>query len=313
MTIFMIVSCSNRNSNGNKKSYKNNKQTEIDTCTIIVKQDKGNMDSSKVEITTWGVEFHSSTMFGNKDNSVRTPYIPALYSAKRYSYCKNDSCHSGYYVIGLKCPNNLFVKRWVSTRIWKKMKETNKKIRKLSIGSSNISNKYIVDYYLEKWKDDYDKYVNHQLICEHLGDAKSPTEQYGLFIIDVWKHKCFYTMCIHSWYDMASCGDNSETSFYTINPTKGKILTLKDIVSAKDKEKLEVLLRQKLAWLKYKRGCPELQDISFLDNINGIALIKEGLLIYFYPDNIGYGYEGQYNVVLPYKQLKKNGINLRVL
>ena len=53
-----------------------------------------------------------------------------------------------------------------------------------------------------------------------------------------------------------------------------------------------------------------MQDISYIDNISGIALVEEGVLFYFLPYTIGYGYEGQYNVVLPYKQLEENGIQL---
>lgn len=174
------------------------------------------------------------------------------------------------------------------------MKEDgDKRISKLSISNPIVSDKQIADFYLKNWKRYYDHYLNHLLICEQIsGCAKSPTEQFGLFIVDVWKYENYCTMCVHCWYDMASCGDNSQTSFYTINSTNGKVLTLRDIIFQKDYSKLEMLLKKKLVWEKRQRNVSQLQNLSFLKHIDGIALIKEGLLIYFYPDNIGYGYEG---------------------
>lgn len=310
------MSCSRKTSKGIKYSYLINKaavdssRTESKINYIAPVQ----VDTSKVNITTWGVHFNGSTMFGNKDNSVKTPNLAALYTAKQWVYCKKDSCNAGYYVIGLRCPKNLYVKRWVSTQIWKKMKEDgDKRISKLSINNPAVTDKQIVGFYLKGWKENYDHYLNHQLVCEQSGKTKFPTEQYGLFIADVWKNKNYYTMCVHRWYDMSSCGDNSQTSFYTISSTKGKVLTLRDIILEKDYLKIEMLLKKKLACEKKQRGVSQLQKLSYLKYIDGIALIKEGLLIYFYPDNIGYGYEGQYNIVFPYKQLKGNGISLGIL
>lgn len=313
---FILLSCARKTSKEIKESYIINKKIADSCCTgsKLTDKDSIQVDSSKVEITTWGIHFYGSGMFGNKDNSVKVPNLAKLYTAKQWAYCKKDSCNSGYYVMGVRCPSNLYLKRWVNTQIWKEMKEDgDKRIPKLSISSPAVSDKQIADFYLKNWKKHYDNYLNHQLICEHAGSTKSPTEQYGLFILDVWKHNDYYTMCVHSWYDMASCGDNSQTSFYTISSIDGKLLTLRDLVSEKDYPKLEMLLKKKLAWKKRQRNISQLQSLFFLKHIDGIALIKEGLLIYFYPDNIGYGYEGQYNIIFPYEQLRENGINLAFL
>lgn len=310
---FIVLSCSRKTSKGTKELYTVNKVV-ADSCSTENKLTDGDsiqIDSSKVKVTTWGVHFCGSNMFGNKDNSVKVPALTQLYTSKQYAYCKNDSCNSGYYVIGLRCPSNLWVKRWVSTQIWKEMKEDgDKKISKLSIRNSTVSDKQIADFYLKNWKKHYDHYLNHQLLCERTS-TKYPTEQFGLYIVDVWKNENYCTMCVHSWYDMASCGDNSQTSFYTINSANGKVLALKDILFQKDYSELEILLKKKLVWEKRQKNVSQLQSLSFLKHIDGIALVKEGLLIYFYPYNIGYGYEGQYNIIFPYEQLKENGISLR--
>ncbi len=310
----MILSCSRRTPQSPQCSYIM-KPKDADTTLIdSVRNDTmpSDIDSSEVKITTWGVRFVGDERFGIKDNSEDLPNIPGLYTAKQWAYCHNDSCNSGYNVIGLRCPKNLHIKRWVNAQIWKEMKDNgNKKAQKLFIANASVSDKQIVDFYQKNWRRYYDLYLNHQLICQYKSDSiKYPSEQFGLFIVDVWKHRNYYTMCVHSWYDMASCGNNGTTSFYTINSTNGKVLTLRDIVSPKDKAKIEPLLRRKLAWCRYKRGNYYMQDISFIDNISGVALVKEGLLVYFLPYTIGCGAEGQYNVILPYKQLKENGIHL---
>ena len=38
--------------------------------------------------------------------------------------------------------------------------------------------------------------------------------------------------------------------------------------------------------------------------MNGRAMIREGLVIYYHPYEIGCGAEGQYNAVIPYSALK---------
>lgn len=312
-----LLSCSRKASNKDNGSYKDVCNEKNDSSYITMEQDKDGLsmqDSSKIEITTFGVNLDTTCKLGNKDNTEAVPNVPSLYFAKRWSYCKVDSCNTGYYVIGLRCPSKLLIKKWCSDTIWKVMKKNGyKNIKKLPVYNYLVSDKQIYNYYLDNWKGDYDHYLNQKLVCEHLGKFKSPTEQYGLFVLDVWKHKGLYTMCVYDWYDMSSCGNTGETSFYTISSYSGNVLTTKDIIHNKDKAKLETLLKRKLAWEIYQRGRNDKQDISFIDNIDGIALIKEGLLVYFHSYNIGCGAEGQYNIVLPYRQLKENNIILKVL
>lgn len=312
-----LLSCSRKVSNNDNGSYKDVCEENTDASYSIMEHGEDSLpmqDSSKIEITTFGVNLDATCKLGNKDNTEDIPNIPSLYTAKRWSFCKVDSCNTGYYVMGLKCPNKLLIKKCCSDIIWKVMKDYGyKNIKKLPVCNDIVSVKKITDYYLDNWKAHYDYYLNHKLVCEHLGKFNSPTEQYGLFVFDVWKHKGLYTMCVYEWYDMASCGNTGETSYYTVNSYSGKVLGMKDIVRNKDKAKLETLLKRKLAWKMYQRTRHYPQNISFIDNIDGLALIKEGLLVYFHPYNIGCGAEGQYNVVFPYRQLKENNIILKVL
>lgn len=109
---FILLSCARKTSKETKKSYIINKEIADSCCTEskLTDGDSIQVDSSKVKISTWGIHFNGSKMFGNKDNSIKVPNLAKLYTAKLWAYCKKDSCNSGYYVIGLRCPNNLCVK-----------------------------------------------------------------------------------------------------------------------------------------------------------------------------------------------------------
>ena len=47
-------------------------------------------------------------------------------------------------------------------------------------------------------------------------------------------------------------------------------------------------------------------------NSNDATLIKEGLLVYFSPYTNGAGFEEQYNIVVPYNQLREAGVSLLI-
>ena len=44
--------------------------------------------------------------------------------------------------------------------------------------------------------------------------------------------------------------------------------------------------------------------LELLKAMNGCALIREGLIIYYHPYEIGCGADGQFNAIIPYGQIK---------
>ena len=271
-------------------------------------------NAQKVKISTWQIPI-GGTLLGDAENEYKIPKEPGFYTSTRWSRCEKDTCdyHAGYHVMGVRCPNNLPVKQWVSEIIWKEMKkewigdeDVYMDIEKLPINTADISNKDIADYYLDSWKKQYDHYI----IKPH---EYGFLEQYGLFVMDVWKYNQYNTMWVYSWYDHRSSGDNTQNSFYTVSLISGKVMTLKDIIDEKDFPKLEKLLKQKILRLVRQNGFEFYGDEKpLLDQISGIALVKEGLIVYFHPYTIGCGAEGQYNVIFPYSQLKRDHIQIKI-
>ena len=239
---------------------------------------------------TFGLDFDDDSRFGFNEFSVEMPSIEGLYTSYRWAYCQKDSCNTGYYVLGLRCPDDKTLRKWLSSKLCEEMKG-----EKLD-NDSPFSD--MADYYLDHWQSYYNSHLNDSIICEGTGAFSYPTEQFGLIITDVWQQDNYYTMCVHQWHDMMSNGCPYSTSYYTIDQTNGHVLTLKDLVSEKDIPQIEEKLKDALTQMKLQRGAGSLQDIDFLEACTGVAMIKEGLLVYYHPYTIGAGFEGQYNVVI---------------
>ena len=84
--------------------------------------------------------------------------------------------------------------------------------------------------------------------------------------------------------------------------------SLADIVKPEMRDSLAALMVQRLVngrgeyyFRQYEHTPDEYTDI--LDSANGCALIEEGLIIYFYPYNLGCGADGEYEAVIPYEEL----------
>lgn len=110
------------------------------------------------------------------------------------------------------------------------------------------------------------------------------------------------------WYDWLSGGNNTRESWWTVNAKTGKLLTLKDFVMPGKKDSLARLMMAHLANDKGEFYAAQYPDalrnkLEVLSWANGCALTSEGLVIYFYPYNLGSGADGQYNAVIPYAKL----------
>lgn len=272
------------------------------------------MDSTVIPVSTFGVEYHSDPRFGLNNYEIPMPQIKGLYTSDRWAFCQKDSCHTGFYVVGIRCPKSLGVRRWVNNMLWEVMKKEgfDKKAPEGMVNNLEVPNSEVTDFYLNQWKDHYHHYLNDTLECEKSGRFAFPTEQFGLIIADVWQNEGYCTLCVHSWYDMLSNGCPYATSYYTLNASTGKEMMVDDIILKTDFPKVEKLLKGKIAWMKKQSGT-QLEDINYLENSSGVALIKEGLLVYYYSYKIGFGFEGQINVIIPYSQLEKEGVPLKIL
>ena len=99
-----------------------------------------------------------------------------------------------------------------------------------------------------------------------------------------------------------SLGCPSAADYITINKRTGHILTKDDILQ---ESKLKTVYNQlPLVYVdnaKRKGFTPHMayEGEGLLRRADGLALINEGLLVYYHPYSLGCGAEGQYNLIVP--------------
>jgi len=97
----------------------------------------------------------------------------------------------------------------------------------------------------------------------------------------------------------SSCGCPSSADYYTINKDSGYILTIKDYIVRHNNTELMDLIQREYQVSAKAKGFEPSSGEELIKKADGIALLNEGILIYFYPYNIGFGAEGQYNLIIP--------------
>lgn len=99
----------------------------------------------------------------------------------------------------------------------------------------------------------------------------------------------------------SSCGCPSSADYYTINKQSGKILTLSEFLAQCKRSNITDLIRREYENESKAKGFTpsDFSGSELLGKANGIAKLKEGVILYFHTYNIGGGAEGQYNLVLP--------------
>ncbi len=100
-----------------------------------------------------------------------------------------------------------------------------------------------------------------------------------------------------------SCGDQCKADYITIDKNSGQTLTVSDINELYMDCSLEESLSAAYETSAKNKGIKptEYSGKYLLEHADGVALLKEGILFYYYPYSIGVGSEGQYNLIIPIK------------
>lgn len=118
----------------------------------------------------------------------------------------------------------------------------------------------------------------------------------------IYENSEWVTYIIESTVDYhGSCGCTSAAEYISYNNSNGSILTIQDIM-----EQNQDVDFAKLLWREYEKAATErdttpnlyFSSKSLLDNADGVAYTKCGVLFYFKPYNLGGGAEGQYNLLI---------------
>lgn len=234
------------------------------------------------------------------------PPIPGLKYRSCILLCPNDTCYASRAVLAIRCPEDPTLLDWVSSRAatyteWCKSGMYGPQPEKYVVGVSpaDICNKYI----------SLIKMVFRQQDC--CGDNGSPNEQFGFLLTDCWRTERYCTFYEATWYDMMSCGDNTRESYYSVDLNTGKVATLEDFVPKSKWQKLADIMLKHLRngngdlWKHPDFDWVLSDSLALLKAMNGCALIREGLIIYYYPYEIGCGADGQFNAVIPYNTIRQ--------
>lgn len=144
---------------------------------------------------------------------------------------------------------------------------------------------------------------------EYIDDCDDIIEQHAIFLGSVMNTERYLTMEEYTWFDAASNGDTTQQSWFTIDRATGKELTFGDIVDSRRREEFNQLLIAHLCnWTGYWKDNEDASPVEraeyVCENFNGIALVPEGVVVYYHPYSIGCGAEGQYNSLIPYAELE---------
>ncbi|MBE6252313.1 MAG: DUF3298 domain-containing protein [Bacteroidales bacterium] len=249
-----------------------------------------------------------------QEDTLLFPPIEGLVHGSAYALCPKDTCFAEYTVLALRCPPVQPLLNWVADTV-------NTFVQGCPIGNGLLtynekqldipvkhlkSDKAICDYNIGQLQHVYNDWH-----CTGEGDHDILNEQAGLLLADCWHTGNLYTFYRIDWYDWMSGGNNARESWWTVDATSGRLLTLDDMIRPEMKDSLSTLMMERLVngiddlvVMRYPFEPADYPDV--LQRANGCALIPEGLVIYFYPYNLGSGADGEFEAVIPYEEL--NGI-----
>lgn len=293
---FILLSCNSQY----ERKYSDG--SEFDT--IYVETDSTDIGFQKFD--RWRIKTYSfSGYFGMIDSQAHSldsvdmyiPDVEDLYWRNRLDICETDTCTSIYSFLALRCPPTRNLLDWVQHEIFGD-----------SVKYNCNSVKKIVDLCMDQQID---------IDCQHDETLHAPNCQNGLMIVDIWKVKNYYTFLRAEWFDQQSCGDNTRNSYHTLDSDTGKELALNDFIQDKDTLKLKDLIFKHVCFedgcrFSYRYEQPETKN-ELLSSMDGCALLPMGFLVYYFPYVLGCGADGHAYAVIPYDELEKEGINLKVI
>ena len=248
-----------------------------------------------------------------EDDMAPSPPIPGLAKGWVSVYCKRDTCFTNRVVLALRCPDVDTLKSWMSERVKTDLEENLANDMDVDAPAITIpacprpdSVNEICSYYLSSYSRAFMGLFDTTRCPDPAPrgmEYRQPARQAGLMLFDCWRSGDLYTFYEATWYDWLSCGDNTRESYRTIDTRTGEELSLEDFVDEKDYGRFAKILMKYLTKAAGNRT-EALEDYAadgsdILPLIDGCGLVKEGLVVYFYPYTLSAGSFGQFNAVIP--------------
>lgn len=254
--------------------------------------------------------YQSQIYFGMRDPYDRTPGVkastippvPGLKYSSCYVLCPKDTCYARRVVMAVRCPQERVLLDWASKRAaWYEVVCCDD-----PTGNTDPENVLAVKsagdicrQYIRRIEES----IRHE--CQEDGLHGEMNEQSGFLLTDCWQTDKYCTFYEATWYDMLSCGDSTTQAYYSVDKKTGRVATLEDFVPKSRWPALAQILYKYLKnssgklWVDENPDRSTFDPMETLNDRSGCALIREGLVIYYYPYNIGAGYEGEVMAVIP--------------
>ena len=236
------------------------------------------------------------------------PPIPGLKYSSCYVLCPQDTCYARRVVIAVRCPQERVLLDWASQRAaWYEVVCCDD-----PTGNTAPENVIAVESAGDICRQ-YIRRIEESLRRECPGDDLhcGPNEQSGYLLTDCWQIGEYCTFYEATWYDELSNGDNTTQAYYSVDRKTGRVATLEDFVPQSQWPELAAMLFKYLKnslgvlWVDENPDRAASDPMEVLEDRRGCALIREGLVIYYFPYSIGGGYEGEIMAVIPHKELKR--------
>ena len=246
-----------------------------------------------------------------QEDTLLYPPIEGLVKKSAFVMCPTDTCVAERAVLALRCPPVEPLLRWMADTVYAFVEQCpiGGGLLTYNEKSIDIPKKYfnsaeaICNYYIEQLQHSYDGWH-----CTGEGDHDNLNEQAGLLLADSWSIANLCTFYRIDWYDWLSAGNNARESWWTVDSITGNLLGLDDYIVPEMRDSLANLMMPRLIngnrdYLIRLYDYSEQDNNGVLERANGCALIPEGLVIYFYPYNLGAGADGEFEAVIPYDKL----------
>ena len=166
----------------------------------------------------------------------------------------------------------------------------------LNFGNVNNGNE-LIDYF-HAWFEQIDE--EKKLNCDSVDHI--PDLRVCLVACRIYEDSQLITYLFESSVDYhGSNGCPSSADYLTIEKKSGRVLTFDDFFSKDHENEIDKLLRQSYILEQQKKGYDDYIAIDvLLDHSykNNCAKVKEGMLFYYHPYEIGCGADGQYNLII---------------
>lgn len=162
--------------------------------------------------------------------------------------------------------------------------------------------------YIERWKEILENMTKERHPNpSDLNDMEKITSSRGCTVCHkVYEDDKWVTYIMEeSYFYHGGIGCPSWADYVTFNKETAEPLTVADVVNSRNRKNITRALGRQYNKARRKNGFPAVpyRGKELIELADGVALVNEGILFYYYPYTAGCAAEGQYNLIIPKKYL----------